>query len=110
MKRSTTLGPTASAWSMKRWRQQRQRIAFFSSIWDFFKEMFSPKDSAKVRLQAWTHSAAAPHLNNGFQTTANKQPELKKVVEFVVEFHLLKSLPDMSPTIVRREHRIRIQY
>ena len=45
-------------------------------------------------------------MNNGFQTTDNKQPEPAKVVEFL----LVKSPPDPRPIIVKCEHRIRIQY
>jgi hypothetical protein len=38
----------------------------------------------------------------------NKQEEPDNLK--TVEFHLVKSLPDPNPTIVKREHRICLQY
>jgi hypothetical protein len=71
----------------------------FSSVWDFLKNMFSPKVRLG-RIQLF-------HLiNNCFQATDNKHPEPTKVVEFL----LLRSLPDPRPIVVKREHKIRSQF
>ena len=63
-----------------------------STILNRLKETFSQK----VRLA----HIALTHTNTVSQARDDRQPEPTTVIEFL----LCKSLPDESPTIVRREH------
>jgi len=65
-----------------------------TTIFNLWKKM---KLSSKVRLVHPT----SPHANANPQATEDERSETT-----IVEFHLLKSLPDNSPTIVKRKRRI----
>ncbi len=66
-----------------------------TTIFNLWKKM---KLSSKVRLVHMT----SPHANANPQATEDERSEPTTIVEFL----LLKSLPDNSPTIVKRKRRI----
>ena len=67
-----------------------------STIWNAFKEKLS------LRVRFCVYNTSRNDTNNHRKATKEEQPEPTTVVEFL----LLKSLPDKCPTIVKRECRV----